>query len=348
MTVNFYQNNDLVLTQKEINILENHFTLNNNIQNWDDFKRPVKNLLEKSFPVYEYYKTQFETNLGLQGGKILEIVIGETLANILNAKYISKNVFENENYKITLTGDNGKSSGTVYDIEILEKDGGFVYIGEIKDTIARCGEADLKYDEQGHLFPAPRSTRWDDSWFPVLNAFNENTSMFNIFGHNFQISQYKDACAAVTNNYFSGVDYLFTYKNDKLITIPMNNFDVIKTLFSFSGSEIRSSGKNPVNVFTPKYLEEQILSSKYFISKDENSYTMDSSILTEKTGRGGGTSSRYGFIPGFIVRKDGVIFDENICIIPKNNIKQLNSNISVHIKLDMGYDEIKEIYGEGE
>lgn len=346
MIAHFYSNNNMVLTQNEIRTLENHFVsaaLTTN--SWIEFSAPVAAILMKSAAVMDYYRHQFDNAIGLQGGKILEIVIGETLGRIFNAQYIGNNTFEGEYYTIILTGEDGKGSGTSYDVKIVDKINKVSYIGEVKDEIARCGECDLKYDEYGHLFPAPRATKWDDAWWPILNAFNASTSMFDIFGHNFKISQFKDACATIACNYFNGVDFLFTCKQNKLITVPMKNFDTVKTLFCFDGSEIRSSGKNPVNSFTPNYMDKTIRNSEYFIRMDGNNYVMDQAILIEKkNGRGGGVSSRYGFIPGFIVRKDGVTFnDDGTCLIKTNSIKQLNSNISVHFQIKAKYDEIVKI-----
>lgn len=343
MNINFYQNNNLVLTQKEIHTLEKHY-ISSCTTEWKEFIEPIQSILSKSLPVKEYYKYQFDNGLGLQGGKILEIVVGDTLNHILDTTYIEKNKFENENYCIVLTGEEGKGTGSSFDISIIDKKNNKQYIGEIKDEIARCGECDLKYNEKGQLFPAPRSKNWDTNWQPILDTFNKNTSMFNIFGHNFKISQFTDICTEVAKNYFKDVDYLFTCKEDKLVTIPMNNFEIVKNLFSFEGSEIRSSGKNPVNVFTPNYMDNTICSSDNFIEKKDDSYIVYSNMLINKTGRGGGVSSRFGFIPGFIVKKEGVEFkDNNTCVIKKTSIKQLNSNISIHFKINANYEEIKNI-----
>lgn len=345
MITNFYSNNNMILTQNEIRTLENHFVSSAlTTDSWTEFSIPVTAILTKSTAVMEYYKCQFDTGLGLQGGKILEIVIGETLGRIFNARYIGNNTFEGEHYSIILTGEDGKGSGASYDIKIIDKTTNITYIGEVKDEIARCGECDLKYDEEGHLFPAPKATKWDDAWWPVLNAFNTSTSMFNIFGHNFKISQFKDACATIACNYFNNVDFLFTCKQNKLITIPMKNFDAVKVLFCFDGSEIRSNGKNPVKCFTPNYMNKTIHNSEYFVRMDGDNYVVDQTMLTEKPGRGGGTTSRYSFIPGFIVKKDGVTFnDDGTCSIKANSIKQLNSNISVHFQIKAEYDEIVKI-----
>ena len=131
MDIDFYTNNELVLTRNEICIIENHFK-NNLEKDWVDFSKPIMNILEKSIPVMEYYKQQFINSTGLQGGKILELVIGDTLNKIFNTSYMGNNVFLNKQYQIILTGEGGKGTGGVYDIEIIDKVNNIKYIGEIK------------------------------------------------------------------------------------------------------------------------------------------------------------------------------------------------------------------------
>lgn len=350
MITNFYKNNNLILTQKEIKILEEYFKNNlNKYDSWEDFSSPIIGILNKSLPVTDYYKNQYIIQKGLQCGKLLEIVVGETLSTIFNTNYTGRNSFENDKYCISLTGDAGKSTGEVADIEIFDKESGYVYIGEVKDEIARPGDCDLKYDENGHLYPSSRATKWDEAWRPVLNVFNENTCTFDWFGHNYPISQHKDICVNITRNYFNGIDFLFTCKEDKLVTIPMDNFDAISSIFSFQGSEIRVAGKNTAKPFTEEYMKNIILNSEYFIEETSDAYRMKTEVFPSlnNQGRNGGTSSKYNFIPGFKVEKSKVTFSENNeCIIAKNGILQLNPNISVHIAINKSYDDIKKIFKE--
>jgi hypothetical protein len=345
MIANFYSNNDMILTQAEIRTLENHFKKTSlGADSWTQFSTPIATILSKSVAVADYYQHQFDNALGLQGGKILEIVVGETLGRIFNANYVGNNIFEGEQYSIILTGEDGKGSGASYDIKIIDKINNISYIGEVKDEIARCGECDLKYDEEGHLFPSSQVKNWNDAWWPILNAFNASTSMFNIFGHNFKISHFEDACTAVARSYFDKVDFLFTCKQNKLITIPMENFDAVKMLFCFDNSEIRSKGKNTANIFTPNYLNKMISNSEYFIQMEGSDYIFNQNILSKRNPRGSSISKYFNFIPGFVVEKKGVTFnDNNTCLIKAKSIKQLNSNISIHFKIKAKYDEIVKI-----
>lgn len=169
MIANFYENNSLILTKKEIKILEEYFKNNlGKYSDWKVFSSPIINILNKSLPVMDYYKNQYDASKGLQCGKLLEIVIGDTLSRIFNTSYITPNIFESNKYRISLTGEAGKGTGNTADIEILEKESGYVYIGEVKDEIARPGDCDLKYDENGHLYSSSRSTKWDEAWRPLL------------------------------------------------------------------------------------------------------------------------------------------------------------------------------------
>ena len=350
MIVNFYENNDLILTQKEIKILEEYFK--NNLTKydcWETFSSSIASILNKSIPVTDYYKNQYATGKGLQCGKLLEIVIGDTLSRIFNTSYIAPNIFESNKYRISLTGEAGKGTGNTADIEILEKESGYVYIGEVKDEIARPGDCDLKYDENGHLYSSSRSTKWDEAWRPIIDNFNANTCTFDWFGHNYPISKHKEICVNITRNYFKNIDFLFTCKEDKLVTIPMNNFNAISSIFSFHGSEIRAAGKNAVKPFTEQYMKNAILNSEYFIEETADAYRMKIEVFPslDCKGRNGGISSKYNFIPGFKVEKNKVTFDDNgECTILKSGILQLNPNISVHMAIKKSYNEIKKIFKE--
>lgn len=99
MIANFYENNSLILTKKEIKILEEYFKNNlGKYSDWKVFSSPIINILNKSMPVMDYYKNQYDASKGLQCGKLLEIVIGDTLSRIFNTSYIAPNIFESNKY----------------------------------------------------------------------------------------------------------------------------------------------------------------------------------------------------------------------------------------------------------
>ena len=330
MPIKYWSNNNLILTQNEIKFIEQNFN------SAEDISPDIISILNKSIPVKNYYIQQHQNRNGLQGGKILELVIAATLAQSMGLCYnINNNTFENKDYLLIITAEEGKGTGAVHDINILDKNTNITYTAEIKDEIARAGDCDIRYDENGHLHKSPRSRSWNEEWQPILDIFNETTNVFNLAGHNYPISEHKEICESIVKKYFQGIDLLFTVKNNKLIIIDLKNSDNLSSLFSFKGSEIRPlSGKNPVNVFTPNYLDKIIKNSVYFISATENEYTMKSAILKEVIGRGGGISRYYNFLPGFKVLKEKISFIDDTCTFTKDAIKQLNSNISVHLSLN--------------
>lgn len=345
---NFYQNNDLILTTKEISILEQNFKNNNAILDWKKFIQPVEQILNKSKAVTDYYFNQFDSALGLQGGKILEIVIADTLAKMFHLIYNDTDCFyQGEQYDLFLTGEFGKGTGDVKDIKIYDKKNCINYIGEVKDTFSRV-ECDLKYDENGHLFPTPQNRSWNKNFQPILDSFNSTTTLFNIFGHNYKIDHFKQECLNIVYNYFQNTDFLFTIKEDKLVTVPIKQLTVDNNIFSIKGSEIRSSGKNTVKIFTPIYFQQIIKNLNEYISEDDEAYIMNASVLKERTGRGGGTSSKYNLFSGFKVKKDSVdFFDTDKCKIYKKGILQLNANISAHLHIDLNYQEIINMFVKG-
>lgn len=329
MSVKYWSKDNLVLTQSEIKFIEQNFNFA------EDISPDIISILNKSILVKNYYIQQHQNKNGLQGGKILELVIADTLAQSMGLNYIINGTFENDNYLLTITAEEGKGTGTVHDISILDKNTNTIYSAEIKDEIARAGDCDIRYDENGHLHKSPRSRSWNEEWQPILDAFNETTNVFNLAGHNYPIIDHKEICENIVRKYFQGIDLLLTVKNNKLIIIDLKNSDDLSSLFSFKGSEIRPlSGKNPVNVFTPNYLDKAIKNSEYFISTIGNEYTMKSMVLKEIVGRGGGVSRYYNFLPGFKVLKEKVSFADDTCTFAKDAIKQLNSNISVHLSLN--------------
>ena len=84
MIVNFYENNDLILTQKEIKILEEYFK--NNLTKydcWKTFSSSIASILNKSAPVTDYYKKRYTTGKGLKCGKLLLFLFRRSYRSIL-------------------------------------------------------------------------------------------------------------------------------------------------------------------------------------------------------------------------------------------------------------------------
>lgn len=238
--------------------------------------------------------------------------------------------YENSNWKLTATGDLGKGKGNYHDFELLDKSKNEIIILEVKKRIARCGESDLKYNEEGKLLRPSRSKTWFSGWDKFLEEFNSHSSIFSLSG-NYQL---EGEFSSVAEEYFKDVSYLITCdSNDNLIAIPANE---ILSCISFKGSEIRRKGKNAVKVFTPNHCHKTFVSSSNFLEEHKDFYIMKPECLFSVKGRGG-ESKYYSFEDSvYKIEKLSVEkISENKIKISKNKIKQLNSNISIHMEVQI-------------
>lgn len=225
-------------------------------------------------------------------------------------------------FEIEDTGNKGKGDGKTHDLLLIDKSGRR-YIGEIKSPVARCGECDLRYDENGKLYVSPRAKTWNNNFQPFLDDFNATTSIFDIIGHNYPLAGEQDKVAAA---YFANVDYLFTRKGGKMYVVP---HDRILSSITFKGSEIRSCGKNTAKVFTPIHCYMQF--SSCCVRQDDKNYWVRRNVLENRN-----ENSRFfsfAACPIYKVEKNKVAAEGDIIRIPKTAIKQTTSNISIHMEV---------------
>lgn len=238
--------------------------------------------------------------------------------------------YESADAIFTWTGDKGKGNVKLHDMAVLDKNTGKTYYFEIKDSKARSGESDIRFNELGKISKAPRSKKWYKGFDKIIELFNANYSYLELNGHNFSIP-WEELCIDVVKEYYAEVDYYLTRMNNFYICIPAKE---VHKHFDYSGSEIRAKGKNLVIVFTPQHLKTVMANSPYFIEEDENFYIMSSNFLTEINGRGGGISDHYNAASVYRIEKNAVsFFENNTCKIMKKGIKECNGNLSVHTTL---------------
>ncbi len=343
---NFYNNNDLVYSTQEINYLNQYYKMNYNKYNsYSDFVAPISALLDKNiFVQAEFYK-QYLVQKAIQPGFLVELNIAATIAKILKLQPVQGldlYTYANSKYKIEMSGNLGKSSGTIHDLILTDLSTKQIYQCEIKDQIARAGEMDLRYTEEGKLYKAPKAKNIEGFQF-FIDAFNATHSVFDYVGTNYQIKDL-DNCGIVVQKYFDNVDILFTYLDDKMVTIPfifLSNAQIVK-LFSFQNSEIRTlNGKNAVNIYTPHYFATMIRDKSFLISEDATTYIFDATMLKPCVGRGKNEITKYIIPYGFSIKAKDVHIVDNNLIVKKNKVKQNNANISIHIALAQNYEDIK-------
>lgn len=345
----FYENNNLINTSKEIQEINDYYKTNfMNYNNFEEFIFPIQNIIIKNPLIKKELQKQFIQNKGLQSGILTEINVFATIAKILNiTSFITENnqyIGENSFWKIILQGNlnHGGNNNLQHDLLIYNKNSNKTYSGEIKEPLARATDGDVKYDEQGKIYKTARQNIDLDSIKEFINFYNTHITVFSHLGHNYKIKP--SDCEQLFLNYFNNIDYLFTFINNKLITIPNNSKLLIK-LYSLKGSEIRSTGgKNPVTIFTPQYFQKTI--APFIISENKNEYTLkygnSENEIHPVKGRGRSDITRFTIPYGFMFKVNDIIKQtKNTVTIPKNKIKQLNANISIHIQLSSDYEYIK-------
>ena len=251
---------------------------------------------------------------------------------------MTKDVYENDAYRIEWTGDKGKGDGATHDMIVFDKKNNKKYTFEIKDDKngALSGAMDLHYTENGKLYPAPKSKKDFSLFAPYVNEFNLNHNYLELKG-NYKLEEKYHL--PIVKKYYSTVDFFLTIVNNKLICIPAN---IVHNYFDYSGSEIRRRGRNGVKIFTPKHLEKTILNHASFISEDKEYYTVKNDIFGIRNPRNTNVSRKFNLPSVYEVEKDKVVFlEDGVCKIPKKHIKQKNGHISIHTKLAIGYNDLK-------
>lgn len=250
--------------------------------------------------------------------------------------------YESADVIVTWTGDKGKGNVKLHDMTVVYKKTGKIERYEIKEPKARSGESDVRFDELGKIYKAPRSKKWYEYFNPMVKLFNADYSYWDLNGHNFRIP-WEGYCIEVTKEYYADVDYYLTRMNNRCIRIPAEE---AYKYFDYSDSEIRAKGKNPVKVFTPQHLKTLMVNSPYFIEEGKDFYIMSSDFLIKVKGRGGGISKHYNTNPASVYRienKAVTFFENGTCKIMKTGIKECNGNLSVHTTLKESYfDYFKE------
>lgn len=347
---NFYNHVSLIHSANEIEKLNSYYKQHfMDVEDFSSFIKPIESLVEKNPLILIEMKKQFQKQKGLQGGILSEINIFSTIAQVLDITNFSsvENQYsgENEHWLIVLQGNlaHGRQNGD-HDLMIMDKINHKTYSGEIKEPLARAGEGDVRYDEEGRIYKTARQQIDLDSIKGFIEYYNNNVTIFSHMGHNYKL-QPAD-CKALFFNYFEGIDYVFTYAKDMLVVIP-NDPIILSKVYSLKGSEIRGTGgKNPVAVFTPKYLEKTL--RPFILAETKDTYTLvigsAENEIHATHGRGRADITTYNIPYGFKIRAADITEKtENSITIPKNKIKQLNANISVHIQLSSDYELIKNI-----
>lgn len=343
----FYNNIKLIYNKNEIEQLNNIYVKNySKTSSFEELKRKFSNTLH---PIIEFeFHKQFDVHKGIQGGVLVELSILATIAKIFNINTFrfenNKYIYENNQYIFTLQGNDGHGGITNgHDLIIFDKIENKNYDCEIKEPFARLNEKDFLYDEQGHLCKSNRAIETEIApYMNIINTFNQHTNVFEHIGHNIPLNS--NMVADIIDNYFSNIDYLFTYQNDYLIIIPKNK-KIFAKIYDSNNSEIRgTNGKNLKSIFTPIYAKNTF--AKYLINEDKEYYYFNINAFEKSKGRQS-ANYRYKLKEGFAIKEEDTEINNEILKCKKKKIKQNSPLISPKIKLISKYDDIKKIVLEG-
>ena len=243
----------LVYSIQEIKFLNDYFKQNSEIMDKENFLQGVESLINRTPAMYFSFMTSYENGKYLQPGYLTEINICATLAKQMGLNYI-ENISEiNLRHQYSNGNTTLKEYGgcNMSDIQLIDEHGNVTTI-EVKEPLSLGGDFDLGITEEGKLFPKIAANReFPESAQQILNEFNANDSIFNHLGHNIPLSN-TTYLKSILNSYLNSknIDYVATYSKDSdLIYFPTS--ELINHV-DFKGSEIRTAGKNKVNVYTPK------------------------------------------------------------------------------------------------
>lgn len=326
----------LIYTVQEIRYLNNYFKMNSEKPE-DEFVSGVLYLIDRSPAMRQGFISSYKSGRYLQPGYLTEINVCATLAAMLNLQYNSDINEANLRHQYTDgSGNYLKEYGNcgMSDIYFIAADGMVTTI-EVKEPLSLGGDYDLGITEEGKLFPKIATNReFPESAQKILNEFNAVDSIFNHIGHNIKLSN-TGYLQDILNSYLGdkNIDYIATYSEttNDLLYFPVEE---LSEHVSFEGSEIRTAGKNKVNVYTPNAFKQAMLSIGCVI--DSNNIvaipkaTVELRIARGSCGRVTGVKINpiFYFEIEDIIKEDDEFYYANV-----SKGKQLKQGISVHLNL---------------
>jgi len=218
-----------------------------------------------------------------------------------------------------------------------------IYTIEFKEPGAKTSEPDLpKYGEDGLL-------KITDAWLIKNGQFNSmlkehiGLNFFNTMGHNINHFSKESILFAVSNNYVNKLlNVICTEdKNGYLVMMPANQIQ----LWADIEGEIRPSGRNHYNVWTPIALKQFLIDMGAKFSGDI--VTVEKNKLAVRRERGGGGKiSGYKITPLFFVYAQNCVEIGNQISFNIKNTQQLNPTIAGKVFFKrLEYEAVKEYYG---
>ena len=301
------------------------------------------------------FDKQFAKKSGLQPSKLLEIDVIDSIAESIGLKnylicemneipkeikqYLLKNaklVYHNDDFSVLLVlyGDPYFTDAQYINKNTKENI-------EIKDIVARVLEADLLYDTDGKLYFSDKNLLRYGCYQPIINRFNENNNIFQQFGSNYRITEeYLPILKTALRQYIEDkkINYFaFVVEKDNKEQIVLVPSEGIEDKVSFTGSEIRPTGKNIIRIWLPTLFEDRLaLVSGTRITENGKRYikiSVDEEQIIPIIGRTKSTVTSMKICDFFKFHLKDVSIKDGYYYVPEKLIKQIEANICVHIQL---------------
>ncbi|CDE07572.1 putative uncharacterized protein [Bacillus sp. CAG:988] len=359
-----------VLDNQEIKEIEDFY--NKNYDKFDDINdfysldKKIARNIKKVKSVKAEVERQFEINKRLQSGTLCECVMAETIANIYNLDSFA-DVFHTyirelpANILYRLRDDNNRilcryiyynkedlntfliqyGNPTRYDAD-LYIDNQIVKL-EFKDRIARAGEKETEYDDNGKLIYSEKFAEENPDYIPLIERFNEEYNIIDLPG-NYQIDD-EDDKKAMLKAYFKNLGFeslVSVDENSQLVAITEDCIEVHdgKEFLSLAGSEIRRAGKNSYSVFTKELLKKSIEEINGSINDDIVKIPKEK--MTDRINNGRVTGKKINHL--FFVKIENIKEDSEYYIFSLSNIKQLKPTLCVHMQIISDRAQLIEYY----
>lgn len=323
----------LVYSSQEIKFLNQYFkNFSEKLDEESFFGDEIMILLNKCPAMKKAFSASYHSGKYLQPGYLTEINVCATLAQMLSLHYddISDGNLRHQysNNGVYLREYGGCSMS---DIQLVSN--GHTIIIEVKEPLSLGGDFDLGITEEGKLFPKiARGRVFPKATQQILNDFNAIDSIFNHLGHNIPLSNV-EYLKSIVNSYLGDkhIDYIASYStNDELLYFPVSEiFDHV----DFKGSEIRTAGKNKVNVYTPNAFKAAMIDIGCTIDTNGNVTIPKDKIEFRKARGSNGRISGIKINPIFYFEIEKVLEDENFYYANVKDGKQLKQGIGVHLNL---------------
>lgn len=313
-----------------------------------------KNQLDLSPAAFCELKKQFEKKMALQPSILTECFIAQTLANfwgldkfedldakgfipseISNILFGIKNKRDGASFRYIYFNDKADfvlvqcgDSSTIDAVFIKEKIGIRI---EFKEELAKINEVDIpSYGDDGKLVVSDDFKTKYPYYAPFVEIFNQKTNVFEMIGHNFNLVDYLDEenskkiIESIVDAKFINAYVLL--KGNTLIPVLGRN---LHSSVGFSGSEIRTAGKNAKKLWSVDFAKNEIsrlggkiADGKVFLPLNEKMYV---------TGRGMDIVTRYKINPLIFVRIEYTQVEGGIISFDFEKIEQLKPTISLHL-----------------